>query len=117
MTETMAPSDRKLWSNQATFCKSKFVGNPGAWIKEPPIVSTPSGGVLGVIKDNTNMIDTKTKWKVNSTAIVKALDENGIIGESNANSTVKRKDLLDVLVYQFQSGHVDLNDFDEYNTT
>lgn len=118
MTESMPPSDRKSWSDQASSCKTKFVGNPNAqWIKEPRIVSTQSGGLLGVIKDNTNMIDTKTRWRGNNKAvsmIVKALEKNADIGDSNANTTGERNGLLDVLVYQFQSGHVDMNDLDEY---
>jgi len=117
MTATMTPSDRRLLRNQAT-CKTKFAKNPnGQWIKEPRIVSTPSGGMIGVIKDNTNMIDTKTKWNRNNTAIsslLKVLNNNDGIDKNTAENNTERKKLLDVLVYQFQSGHVDLHDFDEY---
>ena len=65
--------------------------------------------MLAVIKDNTNMIDTKTKWNMKNTAISSivqalgsndvdtSLDNNGIEG----NNINKQQRLLDVIVYQF----------------
>jgi len=121
MTETVvSPSDRKLWGKQST-CTTKYAGNPdGFWIKEPRIVSTPSGGLLAVIKDNTHMIDTKTKWNRKNSTIVSLLETLGNDDDSiheigaNNNKTNEGKKLLDALLYQFQSGHVDLHDFDEH---
>jgi len=124
MTNQTTGIDRRLLAKQAAaaHCNTKFVENTNnQWVKEPRIVTTTQsgGGMLAVIKDNTNMIDTKTKWNMNNTAIstiVQALDSavdfdnNGIEG----NNINKREQLLDVLVYQFQSGHIDLHDFDEY---
>jgi len=125
MTNETTSIDRKLLAKQAaTHCNTKFIENTNnQWVKEPRIVTTKSGGMLAVIKDNTNMIDTKTKWNMNNTAIssiVQALDssdvdtslDNNGIAVNNINERGQR--LLDVLMYQFQSGHVDLYDFDEY---
>jgi len=140
-------------------CQTKFAENYNyTWMKDPRIVVTTSSsqdggggsGLLGVIKDNTDMMDTKTKWKRNHTAISNLLEvlteinsrgnnnssssssSGDVIGENNysnntamipdaaaaaaneTNSNHKKQQLLDVLIYQFQSGHVDLNDFDEY---
>ena len=116
--------DRKLLAKQAaTHCNTKFVGNTNnQWVKEPRIVTTTQsgGGMLADIKDNTNMINTKTKWNMNNTAISSIVQTLGNIDTSindngiAVNNINKRGQLLDVLVYQFQSGHVDLYDFDEY---
>jgi len=116
--------DRKLLAKQASaHCNTQIIENTNAqWVKEPRIVTTKSGGgMLAVIKDNTNMIETKTKWNMNNTAISSivqalgnidtSLDDNGIT-VNNINERGQR--LLDVLVYQFQSGHIYLYDFDEY---
>jgi len=125
---------RKVWSKRFKrgHCKTKFAENTnGTWIKEPRIVTTKDGGLVGVIKDNTNMIDTNTtKWRANNTAVsslVKLLadnnnnNNNGIDKHDKHNNNTNtntnnsgEKKLLDVFLYQFQSGHVDLHDFDEY---
>ena len=64
------------------------------------------------------MIDTKTKWNMNNTAIssiVRALGSDIDTSlDMNNNINKRGQRLLDVLVYQFQSGHVDLHDFDEH---
>ena len=117
--------DRRLLANQAAIhCNTKFIENiNNQWAKEPRIVTTQSGGMLAVIKDNTNMIDTKTKWNMNNTvisSIVQALGSSAVDDISldnnsiNNNMNKRGQRLLDVLVYQFQSGHVDFYDFDEY---
>jgi len=111
--------ERKVWSKRFKrgHCKTSFAENTNeTWIKEPRIVTTKDGGMVGVIKDNTNMINT-TKWRSNNTAIsslVKLFLANNNNGIDKHNTNIEEKELLDVFIYQFQSGHVDLHDFDEY---
>ena len=124
MTAEMSTVDRKLWAKQVSTCKTIHVENTDAqWIKEPRIVTTrkssgDDGGMLAVIKDNTNMIDTNTKWNLNNTAIssivqtINKINNNDI--DDNDQNAKRKKQLLDVLIYQFQSGHIDLQNFDEY---
>ena len=134
MTTTKTSEDREDMSKQSK-CKTVYASNANAqWIKDPRIVThtSSSGGLLGVIKDNTNMIDTKTKWMWNNTAIsslVNVLKEEAAAATTsddgtadNKNNTInllsdkgdEKRGLLDVFIYQFQSGHVELKDFDEY---
>ena len=125
MTAEMSTVDRKLWAKQVSSCNTIHVENTDAqWIKEPRIVTTSTrkssgddGGLLAVIKDNTNMIDTNTKWTLNNTAIssiVQTMNKiNNDIVDNDQDAKTKRQ-LLDVLIYQFQSGHIDLQHFDEY---
>ena len=125
MTAEMSTVDRKLWAKQVSSCNTIHVENTDAqWIKEPRIVTTStrksSGddwGMLAVIKDNTNMIDTNTKWTLNNTAISSIVQTmkkiNNDIVDNDQDAKTKRQ-LLDVLIYQFQSGHIDLQHFDEY---
>lgn len=124
MNATMSTSDRMNWGKQRSTCNTEFADNPdGQWIREPRIVSTQADGMLAVIKDNTHMIDTKTKWVRNNTAIsslLQALNDNNHNsdkGNADDSNMKQRRNFVDVLVYQFQSGHVDLNDFDEYYLT
>lgn len=113
--ELTSASERESWSKRTSNCTTMHVDNPDwQWEKEPRIVSTPSGGILGVVKDNTHMMDTKTTWNRENAAVRSLMEALGDAAETHG----KRKDdgaMLDVLIYQFQSGHVDLRDFDEYH--
>ncbi|KAL7539634.1 hypothetical protein ACHAWF_006466 [Thalassiosira exigua] len=116
MTAFVTSSDRQFMSTLST-CNTTYASNPdGQWIKEPRIVSSQSGGLLAVVKDNTNMIDTKTKWNRNNTAISSLMSALGNQRSSKriSLSSIDENKLLDVLIYQFQSGHIDLHDFDEH---
>ena len=120
MNETTSIVRKLLVEQAAIHCNTKFVENTSnQWVKEPRIVTTQSGGMLAVIKDNTNMIDTKTKWNMNNTAISSIVQALGSIDDTfdinGINNNINEKQrLVDVLVYQFQSGHIDLHDFDEH---
>ncbi|KAL9180553.1 hypothetical protein ACHAXT_011006 [Thalassiosira profunda] len=113
MSDVLTAEDRTLLAKQSN-CTTTYAENTdGQWIKEPRIVSTPSGGLLAVIKDNTNMIDTKTKWNKSNATIASLLQALGSNVDGKASKGEGEK-LLDVFIYQFQSGHVDLQSFDEY---
>lgn len=124
---TTTPLDRKRttidqreqltkWAKQASTCQTKFVENYGVWDREPRIVTTQSDGTFACIKDNIHMIDTNTRWNLENAAVssvVQAFTELHANNNSNKNRYTDGQ-LLDVFIYQFQSGHVDLHDFDEY---
>ena len=113
MSAASTPEDRTLLAEQSNCATTYAENTDGQWIKEPRIVSTPSGGLLAVIKDNTNMIDTKTKWNKSNATVASRLQALGS-NVDGKTSNVEREKLLDAFIYQFQSGHVDLQSFDEY---
>ena len=103
--------DREPLRNK-TSCRITDVPDPeNEWYKSKPVVSSITGGIIMNVMETTNFVDTAKMWNVQDpavSALVQTLKEEVVLG-----STRDQMPLIDVFVYQFPSGHINLDQFHE----
>eukprot|EP00956_Cyclotella_meneghiniana_P033024 scaffold92815_cov76-Cyclotella_meneghiniana.AAC.1 len=105
LDDKMATVDRVLLRNKSSCIVTDVPDHDNEWYRPKPLISSPAGGIIMNVM-TTSFVDTDKKWNLwdpGVSALVKALKD------------VNRQHLplIDIFVYQFPSGHIDLLDFHE----